>query len=51
MAARRGDLGAAEGVDWSFIGRMLKITLLAPDIAGATLDGPQSEEVKPLSLL
>jgi hypothetical protein len=35
------ELAAAEGVDRSFVGRVLQLMLLAPDIVGAILDGRQ----------
>jgi hypothetical protein len=39
------ELAAAEGVDRAFIGRMLQLTLLAPDIVEAILDGRQPADV------
>ncbi|MBR0669933.1 hypothetical protein [Neoroseomonas soli] len=37
------ELAAAEGVDRSYVARLLKLTLLAPDIVEAVLDGRQPE--------
>ena len=36
-----GDLAEAEGVTRSFVNRLLRLTLLAPDIVEAILDGRQ----------
>ena len=36
------ELAAAEKIDRSYLGRMLRLTLLAPDIVEAILDGRQS---------
>lgn len=33
------DLAAAEGVDRSYVGRLLRLTLLAPDLVEGILDG------------
>ena len=33
------ELASAEGVDRSYVGRLLKLTLLAPDVVDALLDG------------
>jgi hypothetical protein len=38
-----GELAEAEGVTRSFITRLLRLTLLAPDIVEAILDGRQSK--------
>jgi hypothetical protein len=35
------ELAAAEGVDRSYVGRVLNLTLLAPDVVEAILDGRQ----------
>jgi hypothetical protein len=40
------DLAAAEGVDRGYVGRLLQLTLLAPDIIGAMLDGRQPEALE-----
>jgi hypothetical protein len=37
------ELAAAEGVDRSYVGRVLNLTLLAPDVVEAVLDGRQPE--------
>lgn|ERR1700738_2403751 len=39
------DLARAERIDHSYVGRLLRLTLLAPDIVEAILDGRQSETV------
>lgn len=39
------ELAAAEGVDRAYVGRVLNLTLLAPDIVESILDGRQSEEM------
>ena len=36
-----GELAEAEGVTRSFVNRLLRLTLLAPDIVEAVLDGRQ----------
>ena len=38
-----GELAEAEGVTRSFVTRLLRLTLLAPDIVEAILDGRQSK--------
>ena len=38
-----GELAEAEGVTRSFVNRLLRLTLLAPDIVEAILDGRQSK--------
>jgi hypothetical protein len=37
------EMGAAERIDQGYLGRILQLTLLAPDIAEAILDGRQPE--------
>ena len=37
-----GELAAAERIDRSYLGKRLRLTLLAPDIVEAILDGRQS---------
>jgi hypothetical protein len=37
------DLAKAEGVNRTYIGRVLSLTLLAPDLVEAILDGRQTE--------
>jgi hypothetical protein len=37
------ELAAAEGVDRAYVGRVLNLTLLAPEVVEAALDGRQSE--------
>jgi hypothetical protein len=41
-----GELAEAEGVTRSFVNRLLRLRLLAPDIVGAVLDGRQSKGVQ-----
>jgi hypothetical protein len=36
-----GEIAEAEGITRSFVNRLLRLTLLAPDIQGAILDGRQ----------
>ena len=40
-----GELAAQEGIAPSYMTRVLRLTLLAPDIVGAILDGTQGPEV------
>lgn len=44
-------LAKAEGVDRAYVGRVLNLTLLAPDIVEAILDGRQPERMTLLGLL
>jgi hypothetical protein len=37
------DLAAAEGVDRAYVGRVLNLTLLPPDLVEAILDGRESK--------
>jgi hypothetical protein len=39
------ELAAAEKINSSYVSRLLRLTLLAPDIVAAILDGRQPEEV------
>ena len=39
------ELAAAESTDASYVSRALRLTLLAPDLVEAILDGRQGEEV------
>jgi hypothetical protein len=39
------ELAAAEGVDRAYVGRVLNLTLLAPDLVEAILDGREPEGV------
>jgi hypothetical protein len=41
-----GELAEAEGVTRSFINRLLRLTLLAPDIVEAILEGRQPKAVQ-----
>jgi hypothetical protein len=41
-----GELAEAEGVTRSFVNRLLRLTLLAPDIVEAILDGRQPKEMQ-----
>jgi hypothetical protein len=43
--ASLGELAAAEKIDRSYLGKMLRLTLLAPDIVEAMLDGRQAPEL------
>ena len=38
-----GDLAAAEGVDRSRVGKVMRLMLLAPDLIEAILDGTETE--------
>jgi hypothetical protein len=40
-----GELAGAEGVTRSFVNRLLRITLLAPDIVEAILEGRQAKRL------
>jgi hypothetical protein len=39
------ELAAAEKINSSYVSRLLRLTLLAPDIVGAILDGRQPEHI------
>lgn len=39
------EMAAAEKIDRSYLGKMLRLTLLAPDIVEAILDGRQSADI------
>jgi hypothetical protein len=41
-----GELAQAEGVTRSFVNRLLRLTLLAPDIVEAILDGRQPKAMQ-----
>jgi hypothetical protein len=41
-----GEAGEAEGVTRSFVNRLLRLTLLAPDIQGAILEGRQAKAMQ-----
>jgi hypothetical protein len=45
------ELAAAEGVDRAYVGRVLNMTLLAPDLVEAVLDGQCTEATWPLEAL
>jgi hypothetical protein len=45
------ELAAAEGMDRGYVARMLRLTLLAPDIVEAILDGRHSAEASESSAL
>ena len=40
-----GEIAAAEKINASYVGRVLRLTLLAPDIVEAILDGRQPAEM------
>ena len=40
-----GEIAAAENINASYIGRILRLTLLAPEIVEAILDGRQPAEM------
>jgi hypothetical protein len=39
------EIAAAEKIDKSYVGRVLRLTLLAPDVVEAILDGRQPPEI------
>ena len=41
-----GEIAEAEGIDRSFVNRLLRLTLLAPDIQEAILEGRQSKAMQ-----
>jgi hypothetical protein len=45
-----GELAEAEGVTRSFVNRLLRLTLLAPDIQEAILEGRQPKALQPKEL-
>ena len=45
------ELAAAESTDASYVSRALRLTLLAPDLVEAILDGRQGEEVTLTALM
>jgi hypothetical protein len=45
------ELAAAEKINSSYVSRLLRLTLLAPDIVEAILDGWQPEAMTPLRLM
>jgi hypothetical protein len=45
------EIAAAEGVNPTYVGRILRLTLLAPDIVEAILDGRQSANLQLADLL
>jgi ParB-like chromosome segregation protein Spo0J len=45
------EIGAAEKINESYVGRVLRLTLLAPDIVEAILNGRQPTELKLEDLL
>ena len=45
------ELAKAEGVSQSCVSRVLRLTLLAPDLVEAILDGRQPEGMRPEDLL
>ena len=44
--ARLGDLAKAKGVNATYVSRVLRLTLLAPEIVEAILDGRQPAEMQ-----
>ena len=51
MYATFDELAKAEGVSQSYVSRVLRLTLLAPDIVEAILDGRQPEGMRLEDLL
>jgi hypothetical protein len=51
LLSRPGELAAAEEINASYVGRVLRLTLLAPDIVKAILDGTQPASLALGSLL
>ena len=45
-----GELGEAEKIARSFVNRLLRLTLLAPEIVEAILDGRQAKGLQPAVL-
>ena len=45
------ELAAAEKINSSYVSRLLRLTLLAPDIVEAILDGRQPEGMTPPALM
>ena len=46
QSATVADIAAAEKINASYVGRVLRLTLLAPDIVEAILDGRQPAELQ-----
>ncbi len=49
--ASLAELAAAESIDRSYLGKMLRLTLLAPDLVEAVLDGRQPANIRLPALL
>ncbi|WP_372624678.1 hypothetical protein [Falsiroseomonas sp.] len=45
------ELAVAEGVDRAYVGRVLNLTLLAPDLVEAVLDGRNALSLRPASAI
>ena len=45
MHATIAEIAAAEKINETYVGRVLRMTLLAPDVVGAILDGRQPAEM------
>ena len=46
-----GEIAAAEKINETYVGRVLRLTLLAPDIVDAIVDGRQSADLQLEDLL
>jgi hypothetical protein len=44
-------MAAAEKIERGYVGTLLRVTLLAPDIVEATLEGRQPEGITPPALM
>jgi hypothetical protein len=46
-----GKIAVAEKINAPYVGRVLRLTLLAPDVVDATLDGPQPMDMTRVVLM